>query len=121
MASKPEKPLPLDSLRLISDCDDEQSYVNRCLHLFVRDAQEDLNGISAAFEQNDLSQIARLAHRIKGASASIRAEFLRQQAALLEALGSREEWTAANETFVRLQAEFEHFKNYIDTLPRDRD
>jgi HPt (histidine-containing phosphotransfer) domain-containing protein len=116
MATKSEIPPPLDRERLLAECDDEQSFVNQCLQIFVRDAQADLKGISIALARNDFPQIARLAHRIKGASASIRADFLRQQAAHLETLGSKQELCAAEECFTRLQIEFEEFKNFISIV-----
>jgi HPt (histidine-containing phosphotransfer) domain-containing protein len=117
MSTIPKSPSLWDGKKLLAECDDEQSFANRCLHVFVREAQVDMNGISAALDRNDFSQIARLAHRIKGASASIRAEFLREQAEHLEVLGSQEELVAASECFARLKVEFEHFKKFIATLP----
>ncbi len=117
MATKSEIPQPLDCEKLLVECDEDQSFAHRCLHIYVRDAQTDMNGIATALDKADFTQITRLAHRIKGSSASIRAEFLRHHAAALEALGRREELAAAGECFVRLQAEFEHFKRFVATLP----
>lgn len=117
MATKLESPPPLDGEKLLADCDDEASFANRCLHIFVRNTQVDMDGISTALDRRDFCQITTLAHRIKGASASIRAEFLQQQAARLEALGGKKELAAVSECFVRLQAEFEHFKSFVATLP----
>jgi HPt (histidine-containing phosphotransfer) domain-containing protein len=117
MATEPEISLPLDCEKLLAECDDEQSFVNRWLHIFVRDAQMDMNDIALALDRSDFPQIARLAHRIKGSSASIKAEFLRQQAARLEVLSAKEELVAASECFAGLRAEFEHFKSYIASLP----
>ncbi len=117
MATKPETPPPLDREGLLAECDEEQTFAHRCLHIFIRDAQTDLNGIAEALNNNDFPKIARLAHRIKGASAAIRAEFLRQQAARLEMLGGNAEPAAASECFARLRAEFEHFKSFVASLP----
>jgi HPt (histidine-containing phosphotransfer) domain-containing protein len=108
---------PVDRKKLLAECDDEQSFANRCLHVFARDVQVDIDRIASALEKRDFPQIARLAHRIKGASASIRAEFLGQQAARLEELGSRKELTEAAECFSRLKTEFEQFKQFVSTLP----
>ena len=117
MGATPESPSPLDCEKLLEECDDEQMFAYRCLHTFSRDVQLDMNGISAALDRGDVSQVARLAHRIKGASASIRAEFIRRQAARLEALSEKKELASASECFFRLQAEFEHFKSFIANLP----
>ena len=117
MTTKLESPQPVDREKLLAECDDEQSYANRCLHIFVRDVQVDMDGIAAALDRSDSAQIVRLAHRIKGASASIKAEFLRRRSARLEVLGDKAELAAAGECFARLQTEFERFKKYIATLP----
>ena len=106
-----------DREKLLRECDDEPAFANRCLHVFVRETQVDMNGIAAAFARNDFPQIARLAHRIKGASAAIRAEFLRRQAAKLEKLGGNGEAVAAGKCFNRLKTELEDFKHFIATLP----
>ena len=117
MATIPDRSSLLDDEKLLEECDNEQSFANKCLHVFVRVAQADMSDISAALDRNDFSQIARLAHRIKGASASIRAEFLREQAARLEVLGSQEKSVAVSECYARLKAEFEHFEKFVATLP----
>ena len=108
---------PLDRGKLLEDCDGEASYVNRCLQIFVRETQGDIEAISAAFRNNDLGQVSRLAHRIKGASASIRAEFLRDEAARLDVLGCKGKGLEATACFARLQTEFDNFKKFVATLP----
>jgi HPt (histidine-containing phosphotransfer) domain-containing protein len=116
MAARLKGHLPLDREKLLEECDDEQSYANRCLHVFVRCAQADIDGIAAAIYEDDFPQIAELAHRLKGASAAIKADFLLQEAARLEAFGRSEEPAAVEECLARLQAEFDHFKKFIATL-----
>ncbi len=117
MATVPEGLQPVDGEKLLAECDDEQSFALKCLHVFARDVQLDLDGIASALERNDFGLVARLAHRIKGASASISAEFLRQQAARLEVLGGKKELIAAGECFNRLKSEFEQFKEFVSSLP----
>jgi HPt (histidine-containing phosphotransfer) domain-containing protein len=117
MTARLKGPLPLDRERLLAECDDEQSFANRCLHVFVRSAQADIDGIVEAIRRNDFSQIVELAHRLKGASAVIKAEFLLQEAARLEAFGREEEFAAVGECFARLQVEFDRFNKFIATLP----
>jgi HPt (histidine-containing phosphotransfer) domain-containing protein len=106
----------LDRKKLLAECDDEQAFANRCLHVFVRETQADMKGIAAALEHNDFPGIVRRAHRIKGASSSIRAEFLKQQAAYLEILGNEEDLVAVRECYARLKVEFKHFKSFVNQL-----
>jgi HPt (histidine-containing phosphotransfer) domain-containing protein len=108
---------PMDCKKLLEDCDDEASFVNRCLQMFVRETQVDLDSIAAALGKHDYPQVARLAHRIKGASASIRARYLQDEAARLQVFGGEELAAEANLCFSRLRAEFDNFKRFIGALP----
>jgi HPt (histidine-containing phosphotransfer) domain-containing protein len=117
MPTRLKSPPPLDREKLLEECEDEQSFANRCLHVFVRCAQTDIDGITAALYENDFAQIVEMAHRLKGASSAIRAEFLRQEAARLEAFGRKEASAAVEECFARLQTEFDRFKKFVGTLP----
>jgi HPt (histidine-containing phosphotransfer) domain-containing protein len=117
MAARLKGSLPIDREKLLEECDDEQSFANLCLHIFVRSAQTDIDGIIEALKRNDFLQIVELAHRLKGASAAIKAEFLMQEAARLEAFGREEELAAVGECFARLQVEFDRFKKFIAALP----
>jgi HPt (histidine-containing phosphotransfer) domain-containing protein len=109
---------PLDSAKLLESCDDEESFALKCLQVFVKETQADIDTIAAALDQNELLQVARLAHRIKGASASITAEFLREDAAYLEILGYKQDSTKARVCFAHMKSEFEHFKKFVATLTR---
>ncbi len=121
MAIPLESQKPLDRSKLVEECDDEPSLVNRYLHIFVRETQLDMDGVAAALNNNDFYRVARLAHRIKGASASIRAEFLREEAERLEVLGSKGDSADLRECFARLRTEFVDFKRFISTLPPSAD
>ena len=109
---------PIDQKKLLEDCDLEQAYANRCLHLFARGTEADMRIIASALADGDLPHVARIAHRIKGASATIRAEFLRVRAAKLEGLAESGDPDVARECFRSLQAEFERFNEYIAALLR---
>jgi HPt (histidine-containing phosphotransfer) domain-containing protein len=108
---------PLDRKKLLEDCDEEVSFVNRCLQIFVRDTEIDMDGISAALEKHDFRRAAGLAHRIKGASATIRARFLQEEAARLQAMSTEEHGEEAAQCFSRLKSEFDNFKRFIAALP----
>jgi HPt (histidine-containing phosphotransfer) domain-containing protein len=107
----------LDREKLLEDCDDEASFANHCLQIFVKETQADIDSIALALGKSDLAQVARLAHRIKGASATIRARFLLEEAARLQVLGDEERGDEAALSFARLRADFENFRRFIVTLP----
>ena len=107
-----------DRRKLLEDCDGEAAFANRCLQIFVRETQADLDAISAAFRENDLARVSRFAHRINGASASIRAGFLREEAARLDLLGGERKKSEAAVCFAGLRVEFDKFKKFVAALPR---
>lgn len=108
---------PLDREKLLEDCDEETAFVNHCLQVFVRETQIDMDSLAAALGNHDFLQIARIAHRIKGASALIRATFLRDEASRLHILTGEGQEAEAARSVARLQAEFEAFKRFIASLP----
>jgi HPt (histidine-containing phosphotransfer) domain-containing protein len=119
MAAKQKRLKPLDQKRLLEECDEEQSFADRCLRVFIRDTQADMDAIAVALAGKDFPEIVRLAHRIKGASASIRAEFLREKAEHLENSALTGASTRTINCIALLKSEFEHFSRYIAALPID--
>jgi HPt (histidine-containing phosphotransfer) domain-containing protein len=119
MTAKKKSLKPLDHGKLLEECDHEQSFADRCLRVFIRDTRTDMDAIIAALAGNDFPEIARLAHRIKGASASIRAEFLREKAEHLENSALTRVSTPVYDGIALLKIEFEHFSRYIAALPID--
>jgi HPt (histidine-containing phosphotransfer) domain-containing protein len=108
---------PLDCKRLLEDCDDETSFANRCLQVFVRDTEADIDSIAAALGRNDFPRVAGLAHRIRIASASIRARFLQKEAAQLHVFCREGREEESMHCFARLRVEFDSFKRFIAALP----
>jgi HPt (histidine-containing phosphotransfer) domain-containing protein len=108
---------PLDRKRLLEDCDEEASFANQCLRLYVRDTRIDIECIEAALGSRDFSRVARLAHRIKGASASIRAQFMSEMAARLHVFGEQGLEHEVSLCFAQLRKEFDKFERFIATLP----
>jgi HPt (histidine-containing phosphotransfer) domain-containing protein len=75
----------------------------------------DLNEIKAAVDAGDSEQLARCAHRLKGAAANLSAESLRAVSADLEALGRSGDIATARDTLARLKYEGRRFLQ--ETLP----
>jgi HPt (histidine-containing phosphotransfer) domain-containing protein len=117
MATAVKNAKPLNHKELVKECDDEPSLVIRYLEIFVKATQLDMDCIAESLRKNELPGIAKLAHRIKGASASIRAEFLRAEAEQMEMLAGKGDSAGLKKCFSRLQAEFENFTKFIATLP----
>ena len=104
---------------------DRQSLLKRCLgkaeladkllaKLHAR-LGTDLNEIKAAVDAGDCEQLARCAHRLKGAAANLSAEPLRAVAAHLETLGRSGDIAPARDALARLKYEGRRFLQ--ETLP----
>jgi len=84
-ASAPESdatPIDLTALQTLAQGDAE--FVNELLALFVENADATLRDIAGALATGDFAAIGRGAHRIKGASAELRADSTCRVAAMLE-------------------------------------
>ena len=101
--SKPPSPVDLDLLfrRLGGDAD----LVSQVLDLFVLDCPARLAAIQAAFDRDDVDELRRAAHALKGVAGSISATELADHARILEQLASQPLLEKARLSFVTLSAE----------------
>lgn len=82
--SPPCEALDLDELR--NRCMGNLNLVHRVLTKFQKRLPEELTEIEEALECGDMERIARVAHRVKGTSASVSAKGLARAAAEIEDL-----------------------------------
>jgi signal transduction histidine kinase/CheY-like chemotaxis protein/HPt (histidine-containing phosphotransfer) domain-containing protein len=96
---------PIDYPSLLRRCMGKPELAARLVRTLVQQAEQDLQAIATAVQQNDAAALAASAHRLKGAAANVSAEGLRQAAAELEALGRQGATAAASA--LREQAQLE--------------
>jgi len=99
-----------EHLRHLSDGDAE--FELELLQMFVEDAQIHLDDIKTAIASSDYIGLAREAHYIKGASANVGAELMRERAADLERQAREHEIADA----ATLLSELEVFLKRIQTF-----
>jgi HPt (histidine-containing phosphotransfer) domain-containing protein len=104
---------PLDESRIIDELRDQPELISRLLHLFVAETQKDFDGLTAAFAANDPSRIALIAHRLKGAAATMGAEPLRTEVAQIEDLARSGRLHQAQNRMSALHDEFDRLHDYI--------
>ncbi|MBN2295442.1 MAG: Hpt domain-containing protein [Pirellulales bacterium] len=80
----PDELLNLEGLR--NRCMGNIQLVERILNKFQQRMPEELEELEKALELSDTEQIARIAHRVKGTSASVSASTLQQAATEIEDL-----------------------------------
>jgi CheY-like chemotaxis protein len=96
---------PIHYPSLLRRCRGKQDLAERLVCKLVEQAGQDVQAIATAVQQNDAAAVAASAHRLKGASANVSAEGLRQMAAALETMGHSENLTSAGAVVEQLQQE----------------
>lgn len=86
---------PVDMQRLLQRCMGKESFALRLLAQFVERTGGEVGEIEAAIERRDGAAVKALAHRIKGAAATLAAEPLRQCAVRIEDCGKQADFEQA--------------------------
>lgn len=86
-AAAATQPEVLDLDALVERCMGNIDFVQRILAKFQQRFPEDLAELERVLEIEDSGEVARVAHRIKGASATVSADGLQHAAAEIERLG----------------------------------
>jgi PAS domain S-box-containing protein len=87
-------------------CRDDPARIAEMLDLFVTSSEDLIEQLTQALNTNDLAQIARLAHQLKGAAAYIGAEEVTRLAAELEAAAKTGDLATSRDTLDDLEAAF---------------
>jgi len=87
---------------LLARCAEQPEVCKRVIAKYVEQMQIDVDEISTIIVDDALT-VARLAHRIKGASANVEAEALRNAAERIEKLAIKQELEAAKPIFSELE------------------
>ncbi len=101
---------------IIARCMGNLDFVQRILVKFHQQAGKDLDELAAGLESADARHIAQVAHRLKGASASVAATRLREVVATIEQLGRSENLSEVPDHLEQLRAEWELLGGYLAEL-----
>ena len=115
LARKNDK-APVDLDRLMDQWSGKSSFVAKILKAFEHETCNDMENFEGAFAGGNTTEIAGIAHRIKGAAATIGAEAIREEAAKLESMGRSGDLSQAPECFSRLKSEFERYRSFRDGM-----
>lgn len=100
----PDSP-SLNSERLKDMTEGDRDFLEELVMLYLEDADEQIAGIRAALESSDAKTLERRAHSLKGASANVGAERMREIAYEMEMAGKGEHLADAWSILERIQAE----------------
>ena len=99
----------LDFEQLLARCMGNIEFMERVLSRFREHFGEDLAELEEGLDATDGGQIARVAHRLKGASANVGAAGLRERAAEIERLGRARRFSEIPPCVDQLRGEWDRF------------
>lgn len=112
-ASSTETGNIIDYKRLHQICDGNPEFMRDILLDFVTETQTEVQQLAALIRSNDLPEVARQAHRLKGAARTATAESLAAICSDLETSASLGDYEAVSVLEERLLKEFEVLKHWI--------
>ncbi len=95
--------------------DGDADFEMELLQMFAEDAQIHLVDIRSAIENSDYSQVSREAHYIKGASANVGAEILREKAEELEQQAHQNQIADAPKLLSELEAFLKRIQEFVNS------
>jgi HPt (histidine-containing phosphotransfer) domain-containing protein len=110
----PSDVLDLEGLR--NRCMGNLDLVQRVLKMFCQRIPEEMGTMEKALELKDTEQIARVAHRVKGSSASVSADGVARAAAEIEEVSRAGRMTDISASIGRLHDEWDKCSDYATTL-----
>lgn len=84
----------------------DRDFERELIEIFIASARNHLRALDSALRKRDFSLVEQEAHSLKGASANIGAERMKEIALEIEEVGSTGDLKPALEAFERLKSEF---------------
>jgi len=92
-----------DSDEALSHADGDMELLSQLMEMYLIQSKEDLIEIEAAISRKDPKKLEFVAHSLKGASATLAAELVREQAFRMEKIGSSGNFTEASTLLPQLK------------------
>lgn len=106
--------LPFDINKLLARCAGKRTLAMKLLNSFCSRTSDELAELEQALAAGDAVELASMAHRFKGASATISAEPLRAESAELERLAKETNLSDAARSVEKVKQEFMRLKAYLE-------
>ncbi len=108
-----DEPL-IDAEELLGRCMGNLPLMQRLLNNFVKHLGSDLASLKLAVEHTNLTEVARLAHKVKGTALSVSALGLARAAEILESSVAKVEVTGLSEIVSRMEHEKMRIVEFIN-------
>ena len=101
---------------VVHRCMDDTVLANRLIHKLAERIEDDLERLREALAQADGDELARLAHKLKGAAANLEVESIMVLAKQLEQMGRSGELARATAVFSELEQSAELYRDEARAL-----
>lgn len=108
---------PIDKLDALSRLGNDEELYNEVLSVFVEDCPEQIALLSAAINSHTLSEVLRISHSIKSASANVGANLLSHAALELEKSAREKNEAVFKDQAAKIVACWNEVKEYLSREP----
>jgi len=116
VADIPIAPQAFDRESFMNRINNDGQFAREIIETYLEDMPVQLETLAQAIEEGDAEKAANLAHRIKGASANISCEVLREAAGIMETAGRAGDMDGARELFPDLLKKFADIRETLKKL-----
>jgi HPt (histidine-containing phosphotransfer) domain-containing protein len=110
-ASKNDSPIDFPSV--LERIGGDESFLEELLNLYFEDFSEKYNQLQKAVEGKKFNSIRELGHGLKGSSANLSLNFLREASSQMETSGKEMNIEKAKAALALLEKEFKILKDYL--------
>lgn len=110
-ASKNDSPIDFPSA--LERIGGDESFLEELLNLYFEDFSEKYNQLQKAVEGKEFNSIRELGHGLKGSSANLSLNFLREASSQMEKSGTEMNIEKAKAALALLEKEFKILKDYL--------
>jgi len=109
----------LDRVELLARVDGDRRLLAELVRLFVEERAQLIESLERSLRDGDAEELARAAHKAKGAFGNLSAPSAQQAAVELELMARHGELARATDVFLRLRAQIERLEAELLSLTRD--
>ena len=109
----------LDRVELLARVDGDRALLLEIVRLFAEERPALLGSMEAALRDGDAQELARAAHKAKGAFGNLSAPLAQQAAVELELLARHGELALATDVFLRLRMQVDRLEAELQALTQD--
>jgi len=104
---------PIDFPSVLERIGGDESFLEELLNLYFEDFSEKYNQLQKAVEGKEFNSIRELGHGLKGSSANLSLNFLREASSQMETSGTEMNIEKAKAALALLEKEFKILKDYL--------